>query len=93
MITLQAEPLIQWDETITNLYAQSEDAQNWVQNNLMNLDSVDTNESVVNSQGTTWERIATQTFSNEVLQLVVTRVYRDNDGCAMGVNLFNLTEI
>ena len=92
MITLQLDPLIEWDETITNLYAQSEDAQNWVQNNLMNLDSVNTNVSVVNSQGTTWERIATQTFSNETLQLIVTRVYRDNDRRALGQNLFNLTD-
>ncbi len=93
MITLQADPLIEWDETITNLYAQSEEARNWVDANLLNLQSVDTNETIVNSQGTTWERIATQTFSNETLELVVTRVYRDNDGCAMGINVFNLTEI
>ena len=94
MITLQANPLIEWDETNTDLYAQTQEAQNWVQNNIMNNASVNTEETVVRSSGRAdLTRTKTQTYTTTEFTLVLDRTYQNNESCAMASCTYTLTEI
>jgi hypothetical protein len=98
MITLQAaageNPAIEWDETNTDLYSQTQEAQNWVQQNIMNTESVNTMETVVRPSGRAdLERIKLQTYTTAEFTLVIDRTYRSVENCAVLSATYTLTEI
>ena len=88
MITLQAEPLIQWDDTKTKMSEQTEDAQNWIADNVMNVSAVTVNETVFSVvHSTNWDRPATQDYTNNGFKLTVTRVYKNAESSVIDVDL------
>jgi len=93
MITLQQEPLIEWDELNTNIFAQTQEAQNWVDVNIIETQNVTVNETVISSEGVTWERPNTLTYEVEGFNLVIDIDYRDLDTCVTSGAAYNLTQI
>lgn len=87
MITLKAaegeNPAIEWDETITGLYAQSSEAQQWVAENLFSVAPVDTTETIARSGKADLTRITDQTYDDGTRTLVVTRTYKNNNDCSV----------
>ena len=91
MITLQADPLIEWDETNLDFFTQSEDVQNWVQNNILNTESINVMETVARESGRgDLTRIKKQTYTTEDFNLVVDRTFRSNENCALLSSTYTL---
>lgn len=94
MITLQAEPLIQWDETIQTLQGQTSDAQKWVAENILNTTPTNTDETVHSVvENVDWQRIKSQSYSISGFNLVVDRTYQDTESCAILSALYILTTV
>lgn len=94
MITLQAEPLIQWDETIQTLQGQTSDAQKWIAENILNTTPAVTNETVHSiKENVDWDRIKIQDYTANGFNLVVTRTYQDAESCAISSATYILTQI
>ena len=88
MITLQAaegeNPAIEWNEASTYLYAQTQEAQNWVQTNILNTEADIIYEDAIRpSDSAAYQRIKTQTYNANGYTIVVDRNYptmEDYDG-------------
>lgn len=94
MITLQADPLIQWDETITTLIGQSQDAQDFVNENILSTVPVSTNETVHSVvKDVDWDRIKSQLYTWEGFTLNVARTYFGVEDRAVQSCVFTLAVI
>ena len=88
MIELQADPLIEWDDTKTKMSEQTEDAQNWIADNVMNVSAVTMNETVHSIiHDVDWDRPATQEYTNNGFKLTVTRAYKNAESSVIDVDL------
>ncbi len=88
MIELQADPLIEWDDTKTKMSEQTEDAQAWIADNVMNVSAVTVNETVFSVvHSTNWDRPLTQEYTNNGFKLTVNRVYKTVESSVIDVDL------
>jgi hypothetical protein len=97
MITLQAaegeNPAIEWNEANTDLYSQTQEAQNWVQTNILNTESINTDETVARAGDTDLTRIKSQSYTITGFNLVVDRTYRSNIDCSIQSAAYILTVV
>lgn len=84
MITLQADPLVEWDETKTRVMDQSQECQDWLAENLMgNTNKTVVNETVSRPSGRAdLTRPATYTFNDGTFELVQTFTYNSEESYA-----------
>ena len=75
MITLQADPLVEWDEIVESLTGQSDECQVWVQDNLLQITCTIIEETVTRPSDTDLTRIKSQTYSDGTFELTVDRTY------------------
>ena len=88
MIELHADPLIEWDDTKIKMSEQTEDAQNWIADNVMNVQPITVNETVHSIiHDVDWDRPATQEYTNSGFKLTVTRVYKTVESSVIDVDL------
>lgn len=94
MIVLQADPLIEWDENITTLEGQSVDAQNFVNENILNTEPVVTMETVHSIiKDVDWDRIKSQLYTTESFTLDVVRTYVGVESRAVASAVYTLATI
>ena len=80
MIQLQADPLVEWDETVTTMTGQTAEAQAWVSENILNTAPVDTMETVTSvKESADWDRPASQLYTAEGFTLDIVRTYFDTN--------------
>ena len=80
MIVLQADPLIEWDETKPKLSEQSEDAISFVKENILSEDPAITMETVhSNELDVDWSRIKTQLYVGAGFSLNRDRTYNNTE--------------
>ena len=79
--------MIEWDETNTDLYSQSIEAQKWVGENLLTQNSTDNTETIGDLT-----RITDQTYIKDGLTLVIVRTYKNSTTCAIASATYTLTE-
>lgn len=94
MITLQEDPLIQWDETKPSINDQSQEAINWVTQNILNTTPVNTMETIHSiKEDMDWDRIKSQAYSAEGFSLVVERTYESVESGKIAESTYTLTTI
>ncbi len=80
MITLQADPLVEWDETVTTMTGQTAEAQVWVSENILNTAPVDTMETVTSvKESADWDRPKSQLYTAGGFTLDIVRTYFDTN--------------
>lgn len=90
MITLQADPLIEWNEFIPVLHAQTTEAQQWISDNILNQTPVDVYETINRVGKPDLTRITKQTYTNGVITLEVARIYKNNDDCSVASTTYTI---
>jgi len=94
MIQLQADPLIEWDETVPTMKGQTIDAQLYVGKNILNTTPVNIDETVHSVvQDADWKRIASQSYTSSGFVLSVVRTYKDIESCAIASCSYTLAII
>jgi hypothetical protein len=99
MITLQEEttvddittPEVVWDDTTTNLYDQTSEAQIWIDENLRNVAPTISNETVMTSYDVELVRPLSYTYTNSEFTLVEAMTYRNGDDCSLLKATYDLT--
>ena len=80
MIVLQADPLIEWDETKPKLSEQSEDARLFVNENILSEDPIVTNETAHSTvEDVDWNRIDSQLYTGAGFSLNRDRTYNNTE--------------
>jgi hypothetical protein len=94
MITLQADPLIEWDESITKLVGQTTDAQSYIDENILNTVPVTTKETVHSVlRDLDWDRVKSQLYTVEGFTLNVVRTHQGVESSAVASSVYTLTEV
>ena len=80
MITLQEDPLIEWDETVTTITGQTAEAQEWVGKNILITNSVVTTETVHSTEDNVdWVRPKSLLYTASGFTLDIVRTYYDTN--------------
>ena len=90
-ITLQADPLIEWEDTDLTMSGQTADAQQWVTDNLYTQTPTDNTETIIRSGKADLTRITDQTYTDGTRTLVVARTHNNQDDCSVASTTYTMT--
>lgn len=76
-------PVIVWNTLSTSIYSQTQDAQNWVQENILNTESVKVTETVLRAGKADLIRPISQTYTALGFQMIVNRTHANNNDASV----------